>query len=112
MRKATLIEEILSNHFYLHCEVTNEAVETVAEVGGKDGPRIDPNALGAFLAYHRAMGQYDFRLRNADDFDDEHWPTIWDQGSYRELVGREPRVSAVVLNMESQWVWIRRDSQP
>lgn len=42
----------MSYHFYLFCEQTNECVEVAAHVGNVVTPRIQANALQAFLTYH------------------------------------------------------------
>lgn len=42
----------MSSHYYLYCDQTKECIEAVACVGSTSAPRIQPNALGAFLTYH------------------------------------------------------------
>jgi len=42
----------VSSHHYLYCEETDECVEVIACVGNWRGPRLNANALQAFLSYH------------------------------------------------------------
>lgn len=64
----------MSSYYYLFCEQTNECIEVVATVGAKPGPRIDANALQAFLVYHHMVASQftcpSFTLENIDDISD------------------------------------------
>ena len=42
----------MSSHHYLYCRETDECVEVIACVGNWRGPRLDANAVQAFLTYH------------------------------------------------------------
>jgi hypothetical protein len=49
----------MSDYYYLLCKETNECIEVIASVGAKPGPRIEANALQAFLLYqHMVTGPY------------------------------------------------------
>lgn len=71
----------MSNYFYLLCEETNECIEVIASVGCKPGPRIDANALQAFLVYHHinALPSYRapiFSIHNIDSIGDDPYRNI------------------------------------
>lgn len=93
----------MSEHYYLYCKATNEAVEAVATVGGKDGPRIEPDALGAFLAYHRASGHLELCLRNGENLNSA--VEVWTKANYQDLAGRQPKVAEAIRSIESVRKW-------
>ncbi len=114
----------MSSHFYLYCEETDECVETVAHVGDKTCPRIDANALGAFLTYHlREAPAAAFRLVEVESFSDDRTchslaelaedmesigsfagyrrPTlVWDGCNYREFASRRQDLGESLRDFE------------
>lgn len=99
----------MSVSLYLHCAATNESVEVLI-VGSRPMQRLQPNAMGAFLAYHANQGikgSNDFSLRNIDDNDLEDVLT-WTEENYRDLIARDPKVASAQAEFEqapSGGVW-------
>lgn len=129
----------MSNYYYLYCDQTNECIEVVAEVGCKPSPRIQANALQAFLTYHHikapgaalTMCQLD-RIsvdRNivesledaAEDFESiggfpQYKPPvmIWTENNFRALASRMDGLAAQLEDFEqapSGGVWVRRTQE-
>ena len=62
----------MSTYYCIFCKQTNECIEIIAEVGCKAGPRIEANALQAFLLYHHLafkLTPLDLTIKNMDSFD-------------------------------------------
>lgn len=129
----------MSSHYYLFCEVTGECVEAVAHVGGRIGPRIEANALQAFLVYHHikasgaalVMRQLESVSRDRNivasleeaaeesesigDFPGYKPPVmIWTERNYRSLSSRADGLAAMLNEYEqspSGGVWVRRTAE-
>lgn len=127
----------MSSHYYLYCERTGECAEAVAHVGSTSGPRIEANALQAFLVYHHlhATGT-PLVLRDIDSIDGDDRSVfsslddvaqefesigsfagyqspilIWTEENYRALAGRDVGLAAKLEEYEnapSGGVWVRR----
>ena len=64
----------MSNHYFLYCEKTGECVEAVAHVGNKSSPRIEANALSAFLVYHQEQASgAPLVMRNVDSLGNDEF---------------------------------------
>ncbi|TXH00075.1 MAG: hypothetical protein E6R08_01160 [Nevskiaceae bacterium] len=127
----------MSNHYYLFCEQTGECVEAVAHVGNRSGPRMQANALQAYLVYHHIKaGGAPLVLRNVDDIGgrgrslmesleevSEEFDSIgdspgytppvliWTDENYRSLAARAEGLAAMLSEYEqapSGGVWVRR----
>lgn len=126
----------MSSHFFLYCEQTGECVEAIARVGNWCGPRIEANALQAFLVYHhiKAGGammrivelESISRDRNIvasleeavdekesiGDFAGYKAPVmIWTEKNFRELAARADRLVAALedyAQAPSGGTWVRR----
>lgn len=127
----------MSNHYFLFSEQTGECVEAVAVVGSRAAPRIEANALQAFLVYHHinAPGA-DLFIRNIDSLADggrsivrsleeaaeivdqmvgvegfEPPILIWTKNNYRALAERDCGLRVMLQEYEaapSGGIWVRR----
>jgi hypothetical protein len=123
----------MSSHYYLYCEQTGECIEALAHGGSKTFPRIEANAMGAFLLYqHKVSPGAGLRIVNVDSFGDDRSLMgslaevedefasvgdfsgyqspilVWSDKNYRELVGRRPDVLAVLAEFElTAGTWAR-----
>ncbi len=71
----------MSDYYYLFCKETNECIEVIASVGCKPGPRIDANALQAFLVYHHIVAHPTYRapaftIHNIDSIGEDPYRNI------------------------------------
>ena len=73
----------MSNYYYLFCKETNECIEVIASVGAKPGPRIEANALQAFLVYHHVSSYLPyvgptptFTIQNIDSLGEDPYRNI------------------------------------
>ncbi len=126
----------MSSHFYLFSEETGECVEAVAHVGSRSGPRIEANALQAFLLYHHkkasgkplVMREIDAIARDstlvssleeaAEDFEMvggfgvyKKPIMIWNEANYRSLAKRLPGLAEMLTEYEHApggGLWVRR----
>ncbi|MEJ6003764.1 hypothetical protein [Paucibacter soli] len=126
----------MSSHYYLFCEQTGECVEAVAHVGSRPGPRIEANALQAFLCYHyikasgapMVMREIDSIARDrslvssveaaAEEFESmggfpgyEPPVMVWTEKNYRSLASRADGLDGMLHEYEqapSGGVWVRR----
>lgn len=126
----------MSSHYYLYCEKTGECVEAVAHVGSRSGPRIQANALQAFLVYHHMVASgAPLVLRDVDEISSDrslmssleeaaqemesiggfpgYQPPImvWTEANYRSLAQRAKGLGEMLDEYEhapSGGVWVRR----
>lgn len=126
----------MSSHYYLYCEKTGECVEAVAHVGSRAGPRIEANALQAFLVYHHMTANgAPLVLRNVDSFASDRslmssledvaqefesigsFPgyqspiMVWTEENYRSLAKRAEGLAEMLDEYEhapSGGLWVRR----
>ncbi|OEZ53005.1 hypothetical protein JAB5_27490 [Janthinobacterium sp. HH103] len=107
----------MSISLHLYCAATNECVEAVI-IGSRPLARLQPTAMGAFLAYHsnlEAKGAMDFSLRNIDDHALEE-SIIWDDENYRDLLSRNPAAASAQTELENApsggiWTLIQLSSE-
>lgn len=70
----------MSNNYYLFCKDTNECIEVIANVGAQNGPRIEANALQAFLVYHHIVAPRftcaSFTIENIDEVGEDPYRNI------------------------------------
>jgi len=126
----------MSAHFHLWCKETDEATETIAIVGDKTFPRIEANALSAFLLYHFTVapgaelkiveldGYPDLKERNTcdslkaleqeiesiGDFEGYEKPImLWTESNYHEFISREPGLANMLRDFEDRAsVWVKK----
>jgi len=129
----------MSTHYHLYCEKTGECVEAVAHVGNTSVPRIEANALGAFLLYHQVVADNaPFVLIQLDALEDDRSimsslqevadeqesigsyagykrPVLkWTKDNYLSLAGRNSRVLEGINDFErgpSGGTWVRKTNE-
>lgn len=129
----------MSQHYYLYCEQTGECVEVVAESGCKAWPRIEANALQAFLTYHHikapgaaltmcqlericvdrhiveSLEEAAEEFASIGDFPGYKPPVmIWTENNFRALASRVEGLAAQLEDFEqapSGGVWVRRNQE-
>lgn len=125
----------MSSYQHLYCQQTHECIEVVACVGNWKGPRIDANALQAFLVYHflvapgaplvtwedgtisygrfitDSIEELELQRELAGNPPREKLPVlIWTGQNYRALAGRADGLAAVLSDYEQDGggLWVRR----
>ena len=95
----------MSVSIYLYCAATNECTEALIYTS-RPLARIEPNALGAFMAYHwhqkikGVKGATDFALRDFDHRDLED-SLVWNDESYRNFLKRDPEAATAQAQFEN-----------
>lgn len=128
----------MASYHYLYCQQTDECIEVVACVGNWKGPRIEANALQAFLVYHflkapgaplvtweaGSISRGRFMVDSLEELAEqkdlagdpprEKLPVLlWTEQNHRALAARAEGLGDTLRDLEaapSGGVWIRRTS--
>lgn len=126
----------MSADFHLWCKETDEATEVIGIVGNKTFPKIEPNALNAFLLYHFIVAPgAELKIVNIDiypdikernvcdslkaleqeiesigDFEGYEKPILlWTESNYHEFICREPELANMLKDCEARaGTWVKK----